>query len=451
MKMLDSIRKLGSYIIKNEELSEEAILTEASKLKNARIICIIFEFENGNITYDGTHLEEYDSSKSEKYLYRTFSHGHYDVTPTTRLTSLDKVKKRTFTWFKTYSKKNQLVQSLGEEIGKKSEMIFSDVSKIYDGLSRDERNLILTIKIKEEGKENYLGDYPIFRSIFKEESLRKFYFKHKVESRGGGICHLCGKKGEVLGFAVPFSFYTFDKQGFAPNFLREDAWKRLPICTECAISLVAGKEFLNKYLLKNFIRRRLKFYVIPKFLFEDTYEDIIEEIKSANKKEYVESLLCAEDYILSIMKEKENVLNLIFVFIKPKQKDFFDIVKCVEDVPPFWIKKMDKALEDVKSFSLFKEGVLKKILGKKKTGDLGVYTIDDLVGPFFPGPSYDNFFVSIVGNILAQKIIDKNLLIKAFVREIRDRHVNEKAWEERILCLKSFMLFLFLSRLNIIK
>lgn len=449
--MLDAIRKLGNYIIKDEGLSREAILTEVWKLKDARIICIIFEFGNGQLTYKGIHLEEYDSGKSEKYLYRTFSHGLYDVTPTTRVISLDKVKKRTLLWFKIYSEKyrdNQLIQSLADEVNRKSENIFSDMSKVYNELSRDERNVILTIKIREKGEDHYLGDYPIFRSIFKDESLRKFSFKYKVESKGVGICYLCGKRGEVLGFAIPFSFYTFDKQGFAPNFLQEEAWKSSPICATCAISLVAGKKFLNEHLLKNF--DRFKFYVIPKFIFGEIKEDVIEDIKNADKKRYAESLLWMEDYVLYFMKEKEDVFGLVFMFIKPKQKDYFDIVQYVEDVPPSWIKKLYDALKDIKSLSLFKEDMLKKIFGKRKVGGLDSdLTIGRLIRPFFPGPDYDKYFIEIIGDILNQRTIDRNLLTKAFVREIRYTHVNEKVWDEKLLCLKSFMLLLFLNKLQL--
>jgi len=452
--MLNAIRKLGSYVIKSEGQDEEDILIQKSKLADTKkVICIVFELKDGTVNYDGVHSEEYDSEKSRKYLYRTFSHGLYDVTPTTRVLSPDKVKKRTLLWFKENSEKydDWLIQSLKEEVDSKNEEIFAEISKEYDALDKeDKRGLIFTIKIKEEGDERYLGDYEIFRRIFKEESLRKFFAKHRVESKGVAMCYLCGEEKDVFGFASPFSFYTLDKIGFAPDFIREDSWKRLPICAECAISLVAGKEFLDSYLLKDFYGFR--FYVIPEFTFGDIYEDVIEDIKDANKRKYAESLLYIEDDILGLMKEKGNLLNLIFMFIKPKQKDFFDIVRYVEDVPPSWIKRLYEVLKEVKSLSLFKEDILKKILGEKKVGGLDSdLTIGGLVRSFFPGPDYDKFFIDVVGSILAQRTIDKGLLIGAFAREIQDRHINEKAWEEKVLCLKSFMLLLFLTKLRLIR
>lgn len=452
--MFAAIKELGSYIIRSEELSEEDVLIQESKMANVKkVICVVFKLKGKSVTYDRTHLEEYDSRKSRRYLYRTFSHGRYDVTPTTRMLSPDKAEKRTLLWFKKYSEKygDWLIRSLKDEFTKERDKVFADVSNEYNELSKeDRRNLMLTIKIKEGKKEKYLGDYTILRRIFKEESLRKFFAKYNVESKGTAVCYLCGKEKEVFGFASSFSFYTFDKKGFAPNFIREDAWKRLPICPECAISLEAGKEFLNKYLLKNFYGFR--FYVIPKFVLGGVYEDVIEHIKDADKRKYAESLLCMEDDILNLMKEEGNRLNLIFVFIKPKQKDFFDIVQYVEDVPPSWIKKLDKVLAEVKHLSVFREEALKKMLGQRKVGSLnGDLTIGGLIRTFFPSPSYNNFFIDAVGKILAQRAINRDLLVKAFAREIQDRHVNGKNWEEKLLCLKSFMLLLFLDESNLIR
>jgi len=457
--MLESIRSIGNYVIENEGLNEEGALVQDAKLKNVKkVICIVFEQRDDNVIYDDVHLEDYDVAKSRKYLYRTFQHGRYDVTPTTRIMSPDKVKQRTFQWFEKYSKEysNDLIQSLNREIHNKGDEIFNSVSKKYNSLDK-KRNLILTIKIRREGKEEYLGDFDVFKDVFKKEALKKFYFKHDVESKGIGVCCLCKKKDEVLGFAFPFSFHTFDKKGFAPDFLREDAWKRLPICMDCAISLAAGKEFLDNYLLKRFYV--FSFYVIPNFVFE-IQADIIDDIKDFDKRKYSESLLGIEDDILDLIKERKDVLKLIFMFIKPKQKDFFDIVQYVEDVPPSWIKKLYDTLKEIERLPLFKEEYLKKMFGEKWAGDSkelfkGDATIGGIVRTFFPSSKYtgiyDKYFMDIIGDILAQRPIDKDLLVKAFMREIRNRHLKERIWDEKVYSLKSLMLLLFLERLGLVR
>jgi len=450
--MFNAIKKIGSFIIEKEKLGEEEVFIEKTKMTGARFLCAVFKLGDKDVVFSEIHGEEYRSARWRKYLYKTFGHGRYDVTPTTRFLSTERTKKRTVLWFKIFTSRysDWLIQALKDEIDRKGDNIFSDVSKKYNELDREERrNLMFTIKMKDGEEEKYLGEYEIFRRIFKEESLGTLFAKYKVESKGVAICHLCGKNKEVFGFASPFSFYTFDKRGFAPNFIREDAWKRLPVCVECAVALEAGKQFLNKYLLKNFYG--FKFYVIPKSFLVDVPEDMIEDIKDANKRNYAESILCVEDDILDLMKEKKNAFSLVFMFIQPKQKDFFDIIKYVEDVPPSWIKKIYDAMKKVENLSLFKEDSLKKILGRQKVGGLVDLTIGGLVRSFFPHPDYDKHFIDVVGNILSQMKINKDLLIKAFIKEIRKMHVNKKGMTERFLCLKSFILLLVLSELELIR
>lgn len=459
--MLDAIKSLGDYIIQNKELSDEEVFVQRAKLRNVKkVICVVFEQKDDKVIYDSVHLEDYSKSKSVKYLYRTFRHGRYDVTPTTRMASPDKAKKRLLLWFSMYSEKygeNPLIQALNNEISAKKGEIFDKVSEEYNSLSKEEkRNLLFTVAIKKAGEQKYLGDYGIFRDIFKKESLTKFFYKYKVESKGTGVCCLCGKTREVWGFASPFSFYTLDKKGFAPDFLQEDAWKRLPICGDCAISLTVGKEFLDHYLLKSFYG--FSFYAIPKFVFGDVHDDVIDDIEySEREKRYDHCLLCEKDNISELIREKEDLFDLIFMFIKPKQKDFFDIVQYVEGVPPSWIRRLYDAIEKVAFLPFFKEEALQKILGEKWVGDLKKRdsTIGGLVRTFFPSSKYtgvfDKYFLDIVGDILAQRPINRRFLIKAFMREIRNKHLKEKAWQEKMLSLKSLMLLLFLEELKLLR
>jgi len=454
-KMLHAIKKLGDYVIEKENMNEEEPLIQKSKLMNSKmILSAVFELKDGDLTYYRVNIEPDPFYKADKILYRTFTHGRYDVTPTTRVLSIEQLEKRILLWFKEVAKKydHPLIKSLHREIEDKSDKIFEDLSKRYNELSKeDKRGVIFTIKIKEGERDKYFSDFEIFREIFKKEASEKFFIKHKVESKGKGTCHICCQETEVLGFASPFSFSTFDKPGFVSSFDRKNSWKSLPICVKCAVSLEAGKGYLDRKLLKRF--DGFKFYVIPNFVFGEVNEEVMDEIESSDKRKYVDSILCAEDDILDILKEEEKVMNLIFIFIKPKQKDFFDIIKYVEDVPPSWIKRLSDALKEVRDLKIFRdETVLKKIFGEKKTGGLdSKITIGSLLRPFFPKPDYDKSFIDLVGGILAQKKIDKNFLINAFVREIRNRHVNKKHWEEKTLCLKSFMLLKFLNKLNLIK
>jgi len=67
--LFDAIRKLGSYVIESEGLSEEAVLIQESKMADATIICVVFELRDKTVIYDRVHLEEYNSEKLRCFTY----------------------------------------------------------------------------------------------------------------------------------------------------------------------------------------------------------------------------------------------------------------------------------------------------------------------------------------------------------------------------------------------
>ena len=458
--MLESIREIWEYLKKNENISDEASFVEANKLSGIKhVICVVFD-SNG---YSTTYTEEYDKTKNEKYLYKQFSHKRYDVLPTSRVSESNKLIQRWNLWFGKYAPENDfwgsyLIKSLYGSViseGDISDYIKMDIEEELSKIPKDERNnVIFTVKIKENGEEKYLGDFKIFRDIFVRESIKKFYSKFKCESRGLSICSLCGDEGEVYGFASPFSFFTVDKKGFAPNLMRENSWKQLPICERCAISLQIGKEFINKHLSKGF--SGFAFYVIPHFIFGEVQEDIIEEITDYENRKNARCLLSLEDDILDILKENNDLMNLIFVFYKRKQGDNFDIVKYVEDVPPSWIKRLFETFYGIND-SIFSEDSLKRVIGEKWVGNLleGSWngkgyrlSMGELLRLFFPE---DKYFLYALGEILSQRYIPMDFLISAFNRQIRAAHRSHNNFEERLLCLKSLYLLDFLLNFDLVK
>ncbi|MBC7081364.1 MAG: hypothetical protein H5T44_03880 [Thermoplasmatales archaeon] len=477
--MIEAIALLGKYETDKKDLERIDPFIEETKLKNImKVICIVFKKNGENIVYDHTHSEEYDSQNPRKYLYRSHQSRRFDVTPTTKISYDSKNKKpkineafnRIQYWFEKfipilnnekYSKQQiEFLEQIRNEILKNREKIFEDVSKRCEELKDDEkRNSVLTIKIKEDGNEKYIGSFDIFKKILMEEGLKFVYSRHGVEIKGKGICSICGKEGEVSDYTL-LKIYSVDKRGFAPEFAQKNAWKRLPICPSCLPYLITGENFLNKYLKKRFYQD-YQFYVIPKFILGDVDENLIEEIKRQEKREEYKGLLIEDDYFLDPIKDRGDILNLVFMFCEFGQS--VKVVKYVEDVSPSWIKKLDITLnKEITNLSIFKEETLKKIgiVGKKKSGDLkdidrAGTRIGGLVEAFFPKSKetgvYSKYFIDVIGDILNQKPINKDLLMIAFMRELRNKHLNEDVWNEKILALKSLMLFLFLKKLNLIK
>ncbi|MFX0134169.1 MAG: type I-B CRISPR-associated protein Cas8b/Csh1, partial [Candidatus Hodarchaeota archaeon] len=220
--------------------------------------------------------------------------------------------------------------------------------------------------------------------------------------------------------------------------------------------------FLDKYLFKKFYG--YNFYIIPKFIFGEIQDEFLEDIMNAGSREELMSLLEEEDEILDLMKDTKNFVNLIFVFCRRKQI-YFDIVKYIEDVPPSWIKTIyDKFKEITLKKSLFKEEFLKIFMGKNWTNDFirGIWkgkrlrnNLGGMIRSFFPSSKetgiYNKYLLDIVGDILGERPINEQILINAFMREIRNQFVNDFSWMEKILVLKSLYVYTLLKELKLLK
>lgn len=463
--MLKAVWDLGRFLAEEREINEIEILTQSHKLENVkRILFIVFRSENGNFLFERVYDSEYSSDDAPKYLYRTFRHGQYDAILASKISAKDassfakKTKKRWDKWFNKYLGKYSypLLTSLKEAMDIQENEILKEISDRFAAMNKKERRSVLvTLRILENDNEKYLSDMDIFKEIFVEGALEDLFYKHNVSSKGEGMCSLCLNNNTVYGFASPFSVFTVDKRGFAYDLSRENSWKQLPICKNCAIYLIAGKGFLEKHL--RFPSYDHQYYVIPYFIFGEIDNQLIREIEFGVKERLPKGCdkKLLEDDIVDVMKEKEDIINLIFVFFKPKQKDFFDIMKYVENVPPSWIKKLSDAFCEIERRTVFTENFLKTIFGEEWSGDfldgaykgkrLGRMNMLDMTREFFP----ENF-VDIVGDILGARRIEENYLIRAFIRRIRKKFVENKNWSARLLTLKSIYFLVFMAHMDLI-
>ncbi|MCJ7631185.1 TIGR02556 family CRISPR-associated protein [Candidatus Bathyarchaeota archaeon] len=458
--MLSAVKSLGDYVCRKENLSVESMLIESSKIEDVKnVLCINFEQTKDGVVYRNVSISGYNLDDAERYLYRIHRHQRYDVTPTSRMNTPEKIRQRFTLWFQQCHEeylKDPILLSLKDEFVGRIDQIFKDLNQEYLTIGEDEkRNTIVTLTV-EDGSKKFIGDFEIFKRILREEAGRGFYSKHNVEAKGKGVCSICKKETEVLGFGSPFSFYTFDKKGFAPNLLQEDAWKCSPLCMDCSVALSAGKNFLSKYFYKGFYG--FNFFLIPSFVFEFN-DEIIETIASPKKR--YKQILCREDDVLEAIAESNDQINLNFVFVKPKLSDYIDIMRYVEGVPPSWIKQISDATDEIFTKSVFRENSLKQIFGKKWVGNFnkkeGVdVTIGGLVRSFFPRSKIegiqDKYFLDVVGDILAQRRIRSRFLIDAFMKTIESsfrKNTGSDDWKMKVAVLQSFALILLLHKLMI--
>lgn len=482
--MLQSIRDLGLQEIQNSKDSDNSDVRnfiELSKLKNTKkVLCIVLEKSKNGFEYKRVTIEDY--KEPEKYLYRSHQSRQFDITPTTKISfdiknkklKIDEALGRILYWF------DKFIPNFQDD-GQKSDKEFleaikngiSENKQILNGIinaskelkqdknprNNEKLNTILTVKMIENGKERYIGDFSVFRNALRNEGSRFLYFRHGVEIRGKGICNLCQEKKEVYDY-FPMNVYSTDKRGFSPYFIREDSWKRLPVCSDCTPSLMRGWDFIGMHLKKDFYG--YKFYVIPKFFVGKLDYKFVEEIKRARDKNEYTGLLSIEDKdILDIIfRDEEYRFNLIFVFCKIGQST--QIIRFVENVSPSWIKRIYNTFMETSNLSITQEEILKQIglISKKKNGNLKYIDKDSLtfagfIKSFFPSSKetgiYEKYFLDIVSDILSERRINQDFLINSFVREIRNRHINDKNWEEKLLSVKSLLLLMFLDRLILLK
>jgi len=470
--MIEAIKELGEYIKQKENKSDVDVFFDKAKLKKTKkIICILLKKDTKHeYSYKRIITEDFGSDKN--ILYRGGSSAGVDILPSTLVTGdiSKKFYNKIFNWFSKREEKE--IVKIFSAIDNNKNKINQDLVREYNNLKSEEKyNVMLTIKIEDNFIEKHLGDIDIFKKIFIEDSKKKYYkLKTIGESRGNGICFLCNNSKNLYGFVLPafgFSFATADKPGFTYYFIQKDYWKNSPICGNCALLLEIGKRFLDDYL--NFPKDNqqsflgYKYYVIPKFLFKSMYDELYKYVNYFKDKDYKDGILSKEDWLEKTFKEKGNFLRLIFVFYKFKGGGkYIDIVQYIENVLPSWLKRIDLVQEDVKNMSLFKEENVKKILGTKSVGgfvnsrigkDKGLNAnnwVFVFTRNFFPYAKYDKYFLTIISSIFSNKYVDKNFVISTFIRGIRNSIKNRNIYSFKILCLKSFMLFLFFKKLGLL-
>ncbi|RLB03396.1 MAG: hypothetical protein DRG59_11775 [Deltaproteobacteria bacterium] len=471
--MLDAIKELGEYVKEKENLSDVETFINIAKLKNTKkVLCIVLECSKSRVLFKKVHTEDFDLYKLKLYLYREGSSRGTDTLPSSLITTIEKTfENKIISWFQKYADIDSFIQLINNELYEQREKIKNELLEFYNAIPKEEkRNVLLTIKFLDNEKEKYLGDFDIFKEILLQNSLKKYYFLESIgESKGKGTCCICGKKDEVYGY-VPtsfgFSFSTADKKGFSPVFLQKHQWKEMPICKDCAIYLEVGKKFLDRNLSFNFFG--YKYYVIPKFIFKNLFGELYEEIELYKGKEYHEGLMSDEDYLEEIIKEKEDILRIIFLFYKQKGGGkYIDIVNYTEDILPSWIKELDVVQRNIRKINLFQEENVRSILGENWVNDfirglinkergLGINNWPmKFIRDFFPYSKtegiYDKYFMDIVGSILSNSPIDKNFLISAFMKRIRNAYKKKNDYTIKILTLKSLMLYLFFKNLNLLR
>ncbi len=402
--MIEAVKKLGEFILEQENKSEIDILLENPNSGNYNKV-IVLEFDK-DFNYSKVTVEDFKKDDWRIYLYRRKSSNGPDFTPTARITEPQKtLENKIIKWFE-YRKKTSPFGKIYNQIESNKDKIIKDIEKIKNSVKKDE-GLIITIK--SDNKYLYEIDNPNFKDIFITEYLSDLKNSYDKNAH----CSLCGEiKDEVFTTSRIYKFYTLDKPGYiAGGFKESKAWRNFPVCKSCYLKVDYGRKYIEENLKFNFYGKT--YYLIPNAILdtEEVLQEYIDILSKTRKeitlkdknlaKNYIED----ENYILDLLKDYKDGLSFYFLFLK-KDNSAERILLLIEDVLPSRISKIfqtKKEIEKIFNIQNYNFGFLNQFLNE-----------------------YDKTFLEVIDKIFKGGKLEFNSIISIFNKKIRQAIYDDK-------------------------
>lgn len=458
--MLSAIREIGKWQRYKYKKDELATLIKEPKFKTGgKVVFIKVDIDKN--AFDDIELEDYDSTRVHRYLFRGGVSQGPNPTPVANIPNVKKGKseeearknlesqiRKTFKgkiqkWFEKHGseEKENFLENIKKILSNNEDKIIKTIQTCIKDIDKKEGKL-LTIKIKQNNEWKYIGDFEIFRESLKEIETQKTIGISASDKN----CSICGiQKALVSGDSSVFKFYTIDKPGFITGGFDENlAWKNFPVCPECKLELEEGRKFIENNLTYEFYG--LRYFLIPKLLLGNLYinAEIINILLNSNRivslKNRIKKRITSDNNeILEILADEKDVLTFNFLFLR-KEQSAERILLLIEDVFPSRIKKIFDAKDYVdKVFNNdsdkgFTFGTIRTFFSKsdegKRESDLNKY------------------FLEIVDSVFKGKKLDFSFLVKFYMAIIRKEFINEGNFSLRVK--NALMNTAFFENLNLI-
>lgn len=469
--MIEAIKSLGESALKDlgfnlgnqNDLINILVENPASNESYKKIIKIQLRKTGEQTEYIGIEIDEYDSSKIDKLLYRRGSSSGTDCSPTSRITEPRKTFEiKLLKWFQKDNVNTELTReeeifilNIQTQLINNQDVIVIELHEIYDSIRKEKLNAILTIEIISEENQLLPGEVECFRKIFLNDSTSNFYKKHNTVSKAKNeVCFVCDRKKEVLGFVSTFTFYTVDKPGMvAGGFNQSNTWKNYPVCLDCALVLEMGKKWLEQNSRFNFYG--FDYFLIPKKLFRTTDDAVYNALKDYHQQgsqititgSYEALLDTTSDEVLGLLSEKPNTF-LCNMLIFRVSKSEFKILRYIEGIYPSDLQRLFKAKKQVE---LHRHIINTKIPiweNKKKSGERPLTFDFGCFWYFFIVEKQKNYFLNIINDVFTNKKINRSFLTNRIIQQIRRVHVNGFNIEEPVM--RGFSCLLYLDYLGLL-
>ncbi len=323
--MIEAVSKIGDYIQKNSvgvDSLSTYIENPNSNGKYKWVLLVLLCEKDGEYSFSRVIRDEFKTDFN-LYLYKKGAPNGTDATPTSKLAgNLEKTfQNRFLKWFENYDSYD--ISEEEKEILKKMKIAINDQrDKILAGLQEEysekdsKDNAIITLGFENGEDYSYLSKCPIFEKILLRMGKDKYFLKKTHgESRGkNAACSVCkGVKDEVYGFAIPWTFHTFDKPGFiAGGFDVNESWKNTPVCFDCATRLEVGKKYIEENL--DFSFYGFRYLLVPKITFKGDDKKLLKEVLSIlGKKEQKRELKLNRDDKNMITSDEYKIIDAVML------------------------------------------------------------------------------------------------------------------------------------------
>ncbi|WP_434640914.1 TIGR02556 family CRISPR-associated protein [Thermoanaerobacterium thermosaccharolyticum] len=447
--MITAVKSLGEMAIKsqNKKLIDVLIEDPNSNGVYNNIITVNFILEDDNVQYEGIKLEEYDSSKLNKYLYTSAGGNGPGYTPVAKITEPEKTFNiKIKNWFKVLNKKNiklddknkAILEKIKNLLDENSDEIINQIQSIRKDIPKKE-GLLLTLKFNINGEYKYIGDIDAFSDLLLQLDSEK-YMKLYAENK---VCSICGRKKDIVfGKIDTYAFYTIDKRGYiVGGFDEKDSWRNYPVCPECRLALEEGKKYIESQLTFGFYG--LKYQLIPNFIIGEEFvkREILDIFEDTNKlislkKNIKKRFIADQDDILDYLKDADDSMTLNFLFLQ-KSNSAERILLLIEDVFPSHLKEIFAAKEEIDR--IFNDSfTFRNIRNFLSRSDINKRDSD-----------LDGYFLDLTDRIFRGRPVDLNFLLKFIMKRIRDEFVNDRFYKNSIK--DGLMAVAFLEKLKLIK
>jgi len=458
-----TLLKIGEYQLNKENYSKpyEVFIQNMYTTDNYKMLEIIFKvntLKSGyKFSYEGIDTEEVSKKNYLRYAYREgTSKRSGDETISTKLGDIDKrinnIKsiqlKKLIKFSEKYPDENIFFNIFQESFLKNEKEILNDLKKSKSGIDKKEK-VGLTVVFEIDGKKKYLYEFKTIQNILFYAGTEKLSEKYNVKSEGKEqICSVCqNKKNKLHGFANPLTFYTVDKPGFAANFFKQEAsWKNYPICSDCAIKIEKGLDYIENNLSRSFWG--YPYYIIPRVVYDPNNNYLIKALEVLNKYKYnsKDKISYYEDNFLKLISSEENYF-FIDLFFYQKNNSEFSIKLMLEEIFPSRLRLLFSEVPSI----LNKKEIFKEVLTRKEGKTKVKKDIEFNFGvlkTFFSDDFYDLIYRVFIGKKIEAETL-YNKFIKA-IKESRNEYFKKGSYYVDEIVYKAIMTLYYFQELELI-